>query len=54
MKAKKFVLTIILLGFVTIGLGGCFEEKSPFIVEERIDLITPNGIYELILFWSIF
>jgi len=50
MKAKKFILAIIFLGFIPICLCGCFEEESPFIVEETIDLLSPNGIYELILF----
>lgn len=50
MNAKKLILAVIFLGFIPICLCGCFEEESPFIVEETIDLLTPNGIYELILF----
>lgn len=45
---KRFSI-FVLLGILAFAVCGCFEEESPFIVEETIDLQSPNGIYETIL-----
>ncbi len=45
-KIAKFLL----LGIIVSTLSGCFEEESPFKVESTIDLQSPNGIYEVLLF----
>ena len=35
---------------VLFGLSGCFREESPYLVENTIDLQSPNGIYEKLLY----
>ena len=39
-----------MLGIIVFTISGCFEEESPFKVENTIDLQSPNGIYEVLLF----
>jgi len=48
-KIRMFLGFVGLCG-VLLSTSGCFEEASPYLVENTIDLQSPNGIYEGLLF----
>jgi len=47
-KVRMFLGFVGLCG-VLLSTCGCFDEASPYLVENTIDLQSPNGIYEVLL-----
>ena len=46
---NKIFAMCVLLG-VMLVVSGCYQEESPYLVESTIDLQSPNGIYETLLY----
>ena len=53
MKGIKLYSKLVLLSILLISVSGCFEEQSPYLMESKIDLQNPNGIYEVILYRAV-
>lgn len=49
-ECMKKITKFLLIGIIVLTISGCFEEEFPFKVENTIDLQSPNGIYEVLLF----
>lgn len=46
----KKITKFLMLGIIVFTISGCFEEESSFKVESILDMESPNGIYEVLLF----
>ena len=49
MSKVSLCLGVAALCCVLLSTSGCFDEASPYLVENTIDLQSPNGIYEVLL-----
>ena len=50
MKKLALLNRFVLVCLAAICLSGCYDDQSPFLMENKVDLQSPNGIYEILLF----